>query len=189
MPMTQHRSAGSAGAPLHSQAAGDRRSEPAAVHDRGLWLIGLFKLGKAIFFFFLGIGAFHLMHRDLANEALRLAHALRFDPESRFTALLLDKIDLIDAHRLREIGFATFGYAALCLTEGTGLLLEKTWAEYFTLVLTTSFLPWEIFELARRPTWFRLVVLLINLAVLAYLMWLLRRKRLRHQGAQVRSSL
>ena len=179
MPTTQPRGAGPAGALSRSQASGEQQPARRAVHDRGLWLIGLFKLGKAIFFFFLGIGAFHLMHRDLANEALRLAHALRFDPESRITALLLDKIDLIDAHRLREIGFATFGYAALCLTEGTGLLLEKTWAEYFTLVLTISFLPWELFELARRPNWFRALVLLINLAVLAYLVWLLRRKRKR----------
>ena len=145
-------------------------------HDRGLWLIGIFKLAKSLFFFCLGIGAFHLMHKDLSDEALRLAHALRFDPESRFTALLLDKVDLIDARRLREISFATFSYSALALTEGVGLLLEKVWAEYLTLVLTVSFLPWEIYELARRPSWFRLSLLLINLAVLWYLLWLLRRK-------------
>ena len=144
--------------------------------DRGLWLIGIFKLAKSLFFFCLGIGAFHLMHRDLAEEALRLAHALRFDPESRVTALLLDKVDLIDAHRLREIGLGTFLYSALALTEGVGLLLEKVWAEYLTLVLTISFLPWELYELMRRPSWLRLALLLINLAVLWYLVWLLRRK-------------
>ncbi len=146
--------------------------------DRGLLLIGIFKLAKSLFFFCLGIGAFHLMHRDLAEEALRLAHALRFDPESRLTALLLDKVDLIDQRRLREIGFGTFLYSALALTEGMGLLLEKVWAEYLTLVLTVSFLPWELYELARRPSWFRLSLLLINLAVLWYLLWLLRRKGL-----------
>ncbi len=146
--------------------------------DRGLLLIGIFKLAKSLFFFCLGIGAFHLMHRDLAEEAMRLAHALRFDPESRVTALLLDKVDLIDQRRLREIGFGTFLYSALALTEGVGLLLEKVWAEYLTLVLTVSFLPWELYELARRPSWFRLSLLLINLAVLWYLVWLLRRRGL-----------
>lgn len=146
--------------------------------DRGLLLIGIFKLAKSVFFFCLGIGALHLMHRDLAEEALRLAHALRFDPESRVTALLLDKVDLIDQRRLREIGFGTFLYSALAMTEGVGLLLEKVWAEYLTLGLTASFLPWELYELARRPSWFRLSLLLINLAVLWYLVWLLRRKGL-----------
>ena len=42
------------------------------------------------------------------------------------------------AHRLREISVATFGYSALALTEGVGLLLEKVWAEYLTLILTVS---------------------------------------------------
>src|ERR1700722_4567931 len=99
-------------------------------HDRGLLLIGLFKLAKAIFFFCIGVGAIHLLHKDLEDEVMRLALRLRFDPESRFVALLLDKVDLIDAHRLRQISVATFGYSALALTEGVGLLLEKVWAEY-----------------------------------------------------------
>jgi uncharacterized membrane protein (DUF2068 family) len=146
-------------------------------HDRGLLAIGFFKLAKAIFFFCVGVGAIHLLHKDLEDEVMRLAVRFKFDPESRFVALLLDKVDLIDAHRLRQISVATFGYSALALTEGVGLLLEKVWAEYLTLILTISFLPWELYELFRRPDWFRLSLLLINLAVLGYLVWLLRRKR------------
>lgn len=146
--------------------------------DRGLLLIGLFKLSKAVFFFCIGVGTVHLLHKDIGDEVMRLATKLRFDPESRFVALLMDKADLIDAHRLRQISFATFGYSALALTEGCGLLLEKAWAEYLTLTLTVSFLPWELYELARRPDWFRLALLIINLAVLWYLIWVLRRKNL-----------
>lgn len=140
-------------------------------------MIGLFKLGKAIFFFLLGFGAIHLLHKDLGDEVMRLATALKFDPESRFVTLLLDKVDLIDAHRLKQISLATFGYSALALTEGIGLMLEKVWAEYLTLLLTVSFLPWELFELTRHLNWFRFSLLLINLAVLAYLIWLLKKKK------------
>ena len=146
-------------------------------HDRGLLAIGLFKLGKAILFFALGVGAIHLLHKDLGDEILRLAAALKFDPESKFVTVLLDKVDLIDTHRLKQISLATFAYSALALTEGIGLVLEKVWAEYLTLILTMSFLPWECYELARHPNWFRLSLLLINLAVLWYLVWLLRKKR------------
>jgi uncharacterized membrane protein (DUF2068 family) len=156
----------------------EQNDVPRHGRDRGLLLIGLFKLGKSLLFFCLGFGAIHFLHKDLGDEVMRLATVLKFDPESRFVSLLLDKVDLIDAHRLREISLATFGYSALALTEGVGLLLEKVWAEYLTLILTISFLPWELYELARRPDWFRLSLLLINLAVLAYLIWLLRRKKL-----------
>ncbi len=166
--------------PVQESAVQAAESHPSH-HDRGLLAIGLFKLGKAILFFGIGIGALHLLHKDLGDEVLRLATALKFDPESRFVTVLLDKVDLIDAHRLRQISLATFAYSALALTEGVGLLLEKVWAEYLTLFLTISFLPWELYELARRPSWFRLSLLLINLAVLAYLVWLLRRKRLEEE--------
>jgi uncharacterized membrane protein (DUF2068 family) len=157
--------------------AEEKGRDPRSSHDRGLLVIGLFKLAKAIFFFGVGVGAIHLLHKDLEDEIMRLALKLRFDPESRLVSLLLDKVDLIDAHRLRQISVATFGYSALALTEGVGLLLEKVWAEYLTVILTASFLPWELYELTRRPDWFHLSLLLINLAVLGYLVWLLRRKR------------
>ncbi len=160
------------------RVAASGESKGASVHDNGLVLIGLFKLVKAVFFFCVGIGAMHLLHKDLSDVVMHVATALRFDPESRVVSLLMDKVDLIDPHRLREIGFATFAYSGLALTEGVGLLMEKVWAEYLTLVLTISFLPWEIYELIRRPSWFRLGLLVINLAVLWYLVWLLKRKRL-----------
>lgn len=159
--------------------------EKPSVHDNGLLLIGLFKLVKALFFFCIGIGAIHLLHKDLSDEVMRLAAALRFDPESRVVGLVMDKVDLIDAERLREIGFATFAYSALALTEGIGLLLAKVWAEYLTLFLTISFLPWELYELIRRPSLTRAGLLVINLLVLWYLVWLLKRKRATTEARQV----
>jgi uncharacterized membrane protein (DUF2068 family) len=148
----------------------------ASVHDRGLLTIAIFKLAKSAFFFSIGVGAIHFLHKDLRDPILWLARSFRFDPESRAVSLLLDKVDLIGPYRLREIGIATFAYSALALTEGVGLLLERTWAEYLTLILTVSFVPWELYELIFRPSAIRVAVFLINLAVLWYLVWLLRRK-------------
>ena len=141
-------------------------------HDRGLLLIGIFKLGKALLFMGIGLGALHFIHKDLGDTILRIATALRFDPESRFIGMTMAQVDLIDHHKLREISMATFAYAGLALTEGVGLMMEKVWAEYLTLGLTLSFLPWELYELARHTTWFRAGLLLINLVVLGYLLWL-----------------
>jgi uncharacterized membrane protein (DUF2068 family) len=146
-------------------------------HDRGLLLIGLFKLGKALFFLCIGAGALHFLHKDLGDTLLRIAQALGRDPESRLVEMMMAKVDLIDHHRLRQISMFSIGYAGVALTEGIGLMLEKTWAEYLTLGLTISFLPWELYELARDATWFRVGLLLINLVVLLYLLWLLRRRR------------
>lgn len=153
-----------------------RNARATGLHDRGLLAIAVFKMAKSAFFFCVGMGAIHFLHKDLSDAALRLARALRFDPEHRIVALALEKIDLIDAHRLRQIGIGTFAYSALALTEGIGLLLERTWAEYLTLVLTISFLPWEMYELFRHATWAKAILFGFNLAILGYLVWLLHRK-------------
>ena len=161
----------------HPEMAAERVQEREA-SPRGLLYIGLFKLTKSLFFFFVGVGALHLLHKDLNDEAQRLATALlRFEPEGRLTALLMDNVHLIDPHRLREIGFFTFAYSGVALVEGYGLTRQRVWAEYLTLSLTVMFLPWELYELARHPSWMRLSLLLINLVVLAYLFWVLDRKK------------
>ena len=152
-----------------------------AIHDKGLLLIAIFKLVKSIFFFCVGMGALHFIGKDMGDEAVKFAHILHQDPEHKLVALVLKKIDLIDNHRLRQIGLGTFAYSALALTEGVGLLLERTWAEFLTLGLTISFLPWEVYELIRRATWMKAGLFAINLAVLGYLVWLLERKGTFHK--------
>jgi uncharacterized membrane protein (DUF2068 family) len=146
-------------------------------HDRWLVLIGGFKLVEAVFLLLIGVGAIHFLHRDLRDAVLQLATKLRRDPEGRLVGFVLDHIDSITARRLREIGVATFLYAGLRVAEGVGLVLEKVWAEYLTVGVTVSFLPWEMYEIVRRPDWFRVGIMVINLLVLAYLVWLLQRKK------------
>jgi uncharacterized membrane protein (DUF2068 family) len=148
-------------------------------HAHGLLLIGLFKLSKALLSVALGVGALKLLHHDFSSVILHIIDALKIDPESRFVALLMSKADLVDATQLRHFSVLTFTYAVVCLVEGTGLMLEKRWAEYFTVTLTTLALPWECFEIYKEFTAVRITLLILNLAVLAYLIWLLRRQRRR----------
>ena len=155
--------------------------QPHALHDKGLLLIAIFKMAKSAFFFCVGMGAIHLLHKDLGDEVLKLAKILHRDPEGKLVTLVLEKVDLVDAHRLKQLGIGTFAYSALALTEGIGLLLERTWAEFLTLGLTISFLPWEIYELIRHATWIKAGLFAINLAVLGYLVWLLERKGTFHK--------
>ena len=105
---------------------------------------------EAVFFFLVGVGAIHFIHHDLGDAAQRLAERLRFDPDGRVMSWVLDHLDDITAHRLKQIGVATFFYAGLRVTEGVGLVLEKVWAEYLTVGVTISFLPWEVYEIARQ---------------------------------------
>ncbi|HLH35547.1 MAG TPA: DUF2127 domain-containing protein [Alloacidobacterium sp.] len=151
-------------------------------HDRWILVIGGFKLLKGILFILLGIGALKLVHRDIVDMLTKWVIDLHFDPESRFVNLVLDKAALIDAHRMKQISIAIFCYAGLDFVEGTGLVLEKTWAEYLTLILTASFLPWEFFEILRRPSWVKGGLILVNVLVVVYLIFYVQRTlRERHR--------
>jgi len=140
-------------------------------HSRWLVLIGVLKLFKAALFILLGVGALRLLHKDLVDVVTHFILALRFDPENHFINVVLERVAMISPHRLREISIAIFLYAALDIIEGTGLALEKTWAEYLTLILTASFLPWELFEIIRHVTGLKVVLLALNTAVVVYLVF------------------
>lgn len=144
--------------------------------DRWIIAIGALKMVEALLCILLGIGALKMLHKDLVDEATRLITALRLDPEGRFINIVLDKIALISPHQLKQISVGIFAYAGLHTTEGVGLVLRKKWAEYVTLILTASFLPWEFFELIRHFTWIKVVLTLVNVLVVLFLIFYVRRK-------------
>jgi uncharacterized membrane protein (DUF2068 family) len=143
---------------------------PQRRHDKGLVLIAAYKLLQALLFVALGVGAVKLLHQDAADVLGRVADHLHFNSEWRLVDFILDKASLLNDPLLRRIGLAAFAYAALGILEGTGLYLEKAWAEYLTLAVTASFLPWEILEILRRVTWFRAGLLMANVLVFFYLL-------------------
>ncbi len=135
-----------------------------------LILIAAYKLLQALLFAAVGFGALRLLHKDIGDVLSDLAAAMRFNPESHLVNFILDKATVLDDPLLRRIGVVAFCYAALSLAEGIGLYLEKTWGEVLTLLITASFLPFEIFEIIRKLTWLRVSLLVINLLVFLYLL-------------------
>ncbi len=152
------------------------RNTDAHPHNKWLVIIGAVKLLKALALIALGLGALKLLHRDLVETFTHWFVDMRFDPEGRLVSLILEKVSGISPHRLRQISIGIFSYAALDILEGSGLVLEKWWAEYLTLIVTVSFLPWELFEILRRVTEAKVVIVLLNLAVVVYLVFYLQAK-------------
>jgi uncharacterized membrane protein (DUF2068 family) len=62
-------------------------------------------------------------------------------------------------------------YAAVEGIEAVGLWYQKRWAEYLTFLVTSSLLPLEIYEIATRATVFKVIAFVINVAVVAYLLY------------------
>lgn len=159
-----------------STSASVRKHAPVSTSERWIIAIGIWKLLEAALFILLGIGALKLLHADLVDVVTRFIIDLRFDTEGRFASLILEKVAMIDPHRLKQISIAIFAASCLHLLEGIGLVLRKVWAEYVTLILTASFLPWELFEIVRHVTWIKIVLTLLNIAVVVYLVFYVQMK-------------
>jgi uncharacterized membrane protein (DUF2068 family) len=142
---------------------------PGTRDSRIIFLIAVFKLFKGFVLLVAGIAALRLLRSDVSDQLEAWADLFRVDPGNRYVHVLFNKVTALDARKLKELSAGTFFYAGLLLTEGTGLLLHKRWAEYFTILATASFLPLEVYEIVARVTVGKVLLLLLNLAVVVYL--------------------
>ena len=77
----------------------------------------------------------------------------------------------LDARTLTYLALGLAAYALIELTEGIGLWLGRRWGEYFAMVATSVFLPYEVYDLTVKITWLRVAALAVNLLLVVYLVW------------------
>ena len=154
-----------------------RAAKAPHARDVTLWLIGAFKLVKGLVLLAVALEALHLLHKDLGDVSAAWAAHLHLDIDNRYVDRALSKLLSLDDRKLRVISAGTFFYSTLLLTEGIGLLLRRRWAEYFTVIVTGSFIPLELYELSRHVSMTRLIIIGINVAVVWYLIVVLRGDR------------
>lgn len=142
-----------------------------------LLTIALFKLAKGLLLFAVGVGTLKLLHHDAAEIISGWVNFLRVDPDNRFIHGILTRVLKLTPRQLEAASVGTFIYAGLLLTEGVGLLLRKRWAEYFTIVTTAGLIPLELYELSKHITIAKIAILIINAAIVAYLVTRVRRNR------------
>jgi uncharacterized membrane protein (DUF2068 family) len=160
---------------------GLRRSRPAGGQasfrrDRWLSLIALFKLLKAVLLVAVGFGALQLLRPSVAAELREWLAAFSLRSGQLFLQRAIGLIGRLTPERIEALGLGAFAYAALFATEGVGLWLARRWAEYLTVVATGSLVPFEVYELARTFSAPRLLTLSVNVAVVAYLVYRVRRR-------------
>lgn len=141
---------------------------------RTLALIAAFKFVKSI----------SLVALAIALLRLRLPEAGAHFREWLGTFPLATGHELIDRAIRALLGMSTrtmglvaaiaLGYAVLYAIEGFGLWINARWAEYLTVISTSLFIPLELWQIASHFTPMKLLALVINVAIVAYLIWLLR---------------
>lgn len=136
--------------------------------DVGVIIIGVFKLVKGVLLLTLALS---LIRRDTAEVIRYWAHVFQVDTDSKFVQYWLVEVGLVQQRDLALVVTTSLFYSALLSTEGVGLLMQKVWAEYLTSIITASFIPIEIYALSRHTSTARVSLLLLNILVVAYLVF------------------
>jgi uncharacterized membrane protein (DUF2068 family) len=137
--------------------------------------VATFELTKGLIVLLAACGILLVMHRqdpwDIADGLLRLLH---ISPDHHFAQVFLDWADSLTDAKLWAVAAAATAYSLLRFAEAYGLWYAKAWAEWIALISGTIYLPFEVYKLVHKQNLFHISILLINLAVVLYMIYALK---------------
>ncbi len=136
---------------------------------RGVRIVAVFEALKGALVLSAGLGLLSLLHHDLQAVAERLVRHSHLNPARHYPRIFIEAASHTNDSRLRSLAALAFLYAAVRFVEAYGLWRMRVWAEWFAIIAGSVYLPVEVYEIFRRVTWMRGMVLLTNLLIVAYL--------------------
>ena len=159
-----------------------KKTDPHLNQRRVLRAVAALEFSKGVFVVVMGICALALVHKDAWLIAESLLTRLRMSTDRRSAQIFLDFADSVTDARLWAAASMAFAYAALRFTEAYGLWKARTWAEWVALVSGALLLPLEIRELIRGVTFWRCALLVGNLAIVCYMLYVILENRRERQN-------
>ncbi len=162
-------------------------SDPATRRDRLLYWIAAERTLRAIVLTAVGVVLVTHPHANWASDISRLAERLGLDPKDSWIQRIIGKVRKVHAHQDLVFGVAALAYGGLESAEAYGLWTRRRWGEWLTVVATSLLFIPELWELTKSASVLKVGALLVNAAVVAYLIWRMdttgRRSALRRHAA------
>src|SRR5215831_12872292 len=154
-----------------------KKTDPHVNQRRVLRAVAGLEFVKGVFVILMGICALALVHKDIWLIAETILSLLHISTDRRSAQIFLDFADSVTDARLWAAARIAFAYAALRFTEAYGLWRQRTWAEWVAFVSGTLLLPLEVRELFRGITFWRCALLIGNLAIILYMLYVIVENR------------
>lgn len=155
--------------------------EPPRRQRRVLQTVATLEFSKGVFVTLMGICALLLVHKDAWLYAESLLAVFHISTDRHIAQVFLDLADKVTDANLWAAARLAFAYSMLRFIEAYGLWRCRTWAEWVAAVSGTLLLPLEVRELFRRVTLLRCGVLIVNVAVVLYMIYLILANRRQHK--------
>jgi uncharacterized membrane protein (DUF2068 family) len=112
-----------------------------------------------------------LIHKDTWDIADGLLRFFHINEDRHFAQVFLDWADDLTPNKLWAVAAIAGAYASLRFVEAYGLWKARVWGEWIALISGAVYLPLEIYELIRKSNGFHVTLLVINLAVVGYMIY------------------
>jgi len=139
--------------------------------------IALYKLGKVLILLLAAYGELRLHEASLSGRLLSWAAQRPTGLEHQLVTRGLAWFSGLSEPQIHALRVVTLCYAAIFAVEGIGLWMRKRWAEWLTVIITASLIPLELWELYQRPSIGKVGVVIINMLIVADLIWHVRARR------------
>jgi uncharacterized membrane protein (DUF2068 family) len=146
---------------------------------RLIWLIALERSVRGVVLVAAGAYLLAKAGSNFGDIANHLAQRIELDPHRPFVRHLIDRLGRLSRHQVTLFGVAAIGYGVLEIVEGAGLFYRKRWAEWLTVIATSLLIPLELYELVRHPSWLKAGGIAVNVAIVVYLVRIVRRRSAR----------
>lgn len=125
-------------------------------------LIGVFQL-------VITVGIFNVLDHTAEATVRNLATSFYLDTENAVVISIIKKVGSLGNPAFISITSAVFALSIINLAEAWGLHLRKRWAEWLTVIATGIFIPLEVYEVLIKVTPTRVLILVLNCAIIYYL--------------------
>lgn len=149
-----------------------RKPDRHASQLKALRAVATVEFVKGLVVLLAGFGVLSLVHRDAWDVADSLLEWLRVSPATHYAQVFLNLADQVTDSKLWMVAIGALAYSSLRFAEAYGLWFERAWAEWLAMVSGAIYLPFEIYEIARRADALNVTIFLINLAVVLYMVYL-----------------
>jgi uncharacterized membrane protein (DUF2068 family) len=141
-------------------------------HIKGVRTVATIELTKGLVVVLAGLGLLSMRHRNIWGVAESFLEFFHVNPYHHYVGVFIDLVSRISDVRLWKIALVASIYAILRFVEAFGLWYALPWAEWMAAITGGIYIPFEAADLIRRVTWLRLLVLVINSAIVLYMLYL-----------------
>jgi len=131
----------------------------------------MLEMFKGLLVFAAGIGLFTLLHKDIGDVAESIVEHLHLNPAHHIARVFIQAANNVSDKRVIGLACAAFAYTILRFAEAYGLWNARAWAEWFAIISGSLYLPWEILEVVKHHNRIRWAVLIVNIVIVLYMIY------------------